>query len=114
MGRIKQENIELDEPAERFLSSLKTSTAKAYRGDLKKYILFLKETNRDYNTLSEFLDKIEKEREANRIRPLSERRHFIEEELQSNIRWMQDNKQSGRTIKRAVSTMHRWRLGCSW
>lgn len=34
MGRMHQENLELDEPAERFLSSLKTSTAKGYRGDV--------------------------------------------------------------------------------
>ena len=82
MRRINQENIELDEPAERFLATLKTFTAKGYRGDLKKYVLFLKETERDYTTLSEFLDKIEEERKANRLRPLSERQHFVEAQIQ--------------------------------
>ncbi len=97
--------VDGDESVQQFLNSKSPNTAKLYHGDLKKYILFLKETKRDYSTLSEYLDRVYQVKRQNFELSPSKRKYFGETELQEFIKWLEQNGQSGRTVKRTGSTI---------
>ena len=107
MEKMHQQRITVDgdDSVHQFLQTKKSITAQQYKGDLKKFVLFLKETNRKYTTLAEYLDLIYKEKTKNLEIAPSKRIYFGEKELQIYIHWLQENGQSGRTIKRSGNTL---------
>lgn len=107
MVRVNARKIkaEGDPSVDSFLNSKGYSTRRAYRGDIRKFILFTYETERDYHTFGEFLNRIEKEKQLNLDREPASRRYYGEEEIQAYINWLDENDQMAKTIKRACASI---------
>ncbi len=91
--------IELDESVNRFLNTKTTSTAKAYRVCLRRFRYFYDKP------FSDFIDEIEKQTEANKGLPLSQRIRPGEEAIRGFIEWHIEQRYSPNTVRQSVAAL---------
>lgn len=93
-------HIELDEVTERYLATKKESTAKTYRGNLKRFQVFLGDV-----TIHDFLLEEEKQRKLNFDRSVTEKVKHAEGVIRKYIGWLKEKGYANNPIRGSLTAI---------